>query len=229
MIHNFDQNVGRIMEELEQLGLTEKTLLVFTSDNGGLTHDYGEYIDVTDNRPLRRGKGACYEGGVREPWIVRWPGVTPAGKACSEPVSTIDLLPTFVSAAGIEYQGIIDGKDLMPLFKNPDASLPRKALYWHYPHYHPGQASGPFSSVRAGDWKLIEFFEDDHIELYNLAENIGETRNLAKKLPEKADALRDMLYKWRKDTDAQLPVPNPDFNPAKEEKHIWRTVEYQSE
>lgn len=224
MINTFDENVGRIMTELDKLGLTDNTLLLFTSDNGGLTHDFGKFIHVTDNNPLLYGKGSCYEGGVREPWIVRWPGVTPAGEVCREPVSTIDLLPTFISAAGVKYDGVVDGIDLGPVLRNPGEKLEREALYWHYPHYHPGQASGPFSSVRAGDWKLIEFFEDDHVELYNLADDLRETENLAEKESEKAAEMKKMLHNWRKEVNAQLPVANPNYDPNREAEFEWRSV-----
>lgn len=224
MIHSFDENVGRIMAELDKLGLSDNTLLVFTSDNGGLTHNFGEYIHVTDNYPLRQGKGSCYEGGVREPWIVRWPGVTSPGAISNEPISTIDLLPTFISAAGVDYNGVVDGIDLTPIFQNPDEKLNRNALFWNYPHYHPGMASGPFSSVRSGDWKLIHFYEDNHYELYNLANDIRERENLAQTRTDKLIELNELLNQWKKEVNAQPPIINPNFDPNRKEEYIWKDV-----
>src|SRR5581483_6549005 len=176
-----DQAVGRVLSRLTELGLSERTVIVFTSDNGGLMRS-------TTNVPLRAGKGSSYEGGVRVPTIVKWPGVTPAGSICEEPVITNDFYPTLLHLAGTKgnakHNAEVDGESLVPLLKDPRAKLRRDALYWHYPHYHPGGAT-PYGAVRAGDWKLIEFFEDLHVELYNLKEDLSEKEDLAARRPEK--------------------------------------------
>jgi arylsulfatase A-like enzyme len=209
MVHSMDEAVGRVVGTVDRLGLAEETLIVFTSDNGGL-----ELRDVTDNAPLREGKGSSYEGGVRVPMIVRWPGVVPAGTACDEPVISNDLFATALEVSGVGgHEDLPDARSLAPLLRDPDASLDRDALFWHYPHYHPGGAT-PYSAIRARDWKLIEFFEDDHVELYHLAEDAGESNDLAPTMPEKAEGLRARLASWRESVGAQLPRPNPAHDPS---------------
>jgi arylsulfatase A len=210
MVHTMDEAVGTVVDAVDRLGLAEETLIIFTSDNGGLT-----LRDVTDNAPLREGKGSAYEGGVRVPWIVRWPGRVPAGTTCAEPVITNDLFPTIAEAAGVDDEpGHDDGRSLVPLFDDPDATLDRDAIFWHYPHYHPGGAS-PYSAVRARDWKLVEFFEDGRAELYHLAEDIGERMDLSGEMPEKVREFRERLASWRAEVGAQLPRPNPDHDPER--------------
>lgn len=169
---------------------------------------------VTHNIGLRAGKGSAYEGGVRVPWIVRWPGVVAPGSLCHEPVITIDAYPTILEITGVaDAEGhTSDGISIVPLLKQQGA-FPKRPIYWHYPHYHPGGAT-PYSAVRDGDWKLIEFFEDKHVELYNLKEDPGETQDLVSRFPEKANALRVQLHRWREDVKAQLPTPNPDYQPG---------------
>jgi arylsulfatase A-like enzyme len=212
MVDSLDQSVGRVLARLDEIGIADRTVVVFFSDNGGFINKYKENV-VTDNYPLRSGKGALYEGGVRVPLIVRWPGVTKPGSVCREPVSSIDFYPTFLEMTRLsgdpQHNADMDGVSLMPLLKDPTASLKRDALYWHYPHYYP--TTGPASSIRQRDWKLIEFFEDNHVELYNLKEDLSEKNDLAAKMPEKADDLRRRLDAWRKTVNAQLPEPNPNF------------------
>jgi len=205
MIASVDEAVGRVSAKLADLGIAGQTLLVFTSDNGGL-------LRSTTNVPLRAGKGSSYEGGVRVPTIVSWPGVTPPGSVCHEPVITPDFYPTLLEIAGAKgnakHNANVDGVSLVALLRDPGSQLKRDAIYWHYPHYHPGGAT-PYGAVRAGDWKLIEFYEDMHAELYNLKDDLGEKNDLAKKMPEKAAALRDRLHAWRQAVGAQMPTPNP--------------------
>ena len=209
MIESVDQAVGGLMDKLETLGLAEKTIIFFMSDNGGLAR-------VTSNQPLRAGKGSAYEGGVREPMIVKWPGVVEPGSECHTPVMSIDFYPTILEMAGVRPPegNKVDGLSLVPLLKR-QGDLDREALFWHYPHYHPGGAT-PYSAIRKGDYRLIEFFEDGHKELYNLAEDIGETRDLASVLPDKVRELSKELENWRKDVNAQMPQPNPDYDPVRD-------------
>lgn len=201
MVHTLDQSIGQILNVLEEEGLTKNTAVLFTSDNGGLI-----LRDVTDNSPLRAGKGSSYEGGVRVPFIAKIPGITPEGKVCNEPVITMDLFPTIMNLAGLETREY-DGKDLFPLLKNPETSLNREAIFWHYPHYHPGGAT-PYSAVRQGDWKLIHFFESDSTELYHLSEDIAESNDLASQMPVKVSELKNVLETWWKETGAQMPSEN---------------------
>lgn len=216
MIRSLDDNVQRVLAHLKKRGLEQNTLVIFTSDNGGYigtsTRD-GQTVPVTDNYPLRSGKGTLYEGGLRVPLIVRWPGVTPSGIACREPVILTDLFRTLAVAAGArlpsETSG--DGLDLTPLLRNPHAALARDALYFHFPHYYHAPPSTPVSAIRAGDWKLLEFFEDQRSELYDLKADPGELQNMGTKMPEKVAELRRRLQEWRQSVDAALPRPNPNF------------------
>jgi arylsulfatase A-like enzyme len=173
-------------------------------------------MGVTRNDPLRVGKGSAYDGGVRVPLIVRWPGVTQGGSQAETPVMSADYVPTILEAAGVSWApgGVLDGVSLKPALQGR-ASLGRDAIYWHYPHYHPGGAT-PHGAVREGDFRLVEFYEDQHVELYNLREDISETRNLALEHPAKAEALRAKLEAWRRSVGAQMPTPNPDHDPEKD-------------
>jgi arylsulfatase A-like enzyme len=204
MVHTLDENVGRIMETLDRLELAERTALFFFSDNGG-------YHRVTSNAPLRAGKGYSYEGGHREPLIVRLPGRVEAGSVSSVPVTSVDFYPTILELAGVEgdprHNACLDGVSLVPLLEQTGAPK-REAIYWHYPHYSP-QGGTPSGAVRVGDFKLIEFFEDGHLELYNLSEDLGEKTNLADAAPEMARKLHEMLVAWRERVDAKMPAPNP--------------------
>lgn len=207
-VASLDESVGRVLDKLESLGLTDQTLVIFTSDNGGLSTSEGA---PTSNAPLRAGKGWLYEGGIRVPMIVRWPGVVRAGSACDEPVISCDVLPTLLSAAGQPPPDgqPCDGRDLSPLLRETGA-LERAELFWHYPHYG-NQGGRPGGAIRAGDWKLIEFFEDDRVELYHLGDDLEERHDLAGERPELAARLLERLRAWRQSVDAAMPTKNPDY------------------
>ena len=209
MVEAMDQAIGKVLDALEHQGLADRTIVVFTSDNGGLSTSEGW---PTSNLPLRGGKGWLYEGGIREPMIVLAPGVTKPGSECKTPTSSPDFYPTLLELAGLSAmpKQHLDGMSLVPLLKG--GSLSRKPLFWHYPHYG-NQGGAPGGAVRDGDWKLIEWYEDGAMELYNLADDIGERNNLAASNPAKAKELHDQLIAWRKDLNAIMPTPNPAFDP----------------
>ena len=215
MLAALDRSVGRVRDKLSELGIAENTVIVFTGDNGGLDREGpdGRMGDPTENAPLRAGKGSAYEGGVRTPTIYYWPGVTPAGETSDVPVITVDIYPTVLEIAGVPGDPVhnesVDGVSLAGLLRDAASGLDRDTLYWHYPHYHPGGAT-PYSAVRDGDWRLVQFYEDERIELYNLAEDVGEERDLAAAMPEKAAELLGKLDAWRSEVGAQEPLPNPD-------------------
>jgi arylsulfatase A-like enzyme len=214
MVRSLDESVGRVVDHLRQRGLLERTLIVFASDNGGyIGQDRFRKQPCTDNWPLRSGKGALYEGGIRTPLIVRWPGVTPQGATCDELAVTTDLFYTLLAAAGIAVPGDSprDGVDLRPVLEDPQASLGRDALYFHYPHYY--ETTSPVSAVREGAWKLLEFYEDNHTELYNLQSDPGEQHDLASEQSDRAKGLHTKLVQWRDAVGARLPTPNPDYKP----------------
>jgi arylsulfatase A-like enzyme len=200
-LESIDQGVGMIMNKLDELGLAENTVLIFTSDNGGEDR-------VTSNAPLRAGKSTLYEGGIREPLIIRWPQVVKPATICNTPVSNIDFYPTFLQFAGLKADSHrhLDGVSILPLLKNPRAKLARNALYWHYPlkkpHFLGGRSSG---AIRQGNFKLIEYFDKGTVELYNLKDDIAEQHNLAKNLPKKAAELQKSLKAWRMDVGAKVP------------------------
>ena len=206
MIETLDANVGRIVAHLQKRRLADRTLLVFTSDNGGYLSPY-KGVPVTNNAPLRSGKGSLYEGGIRVPLLVHWPGVTPRGATIDEPVASMDFFRTFAELVGGNGETATDGLSLLPLLRDPRARLPREALFFHYPHYY--ATTSPVSAVREGDWKLLEYFEDGRTELYNLREDPSEQRDLAARDPERAARLRERLHRWRREVDAQAPSPNP--------------------
>jgi arylsulfatase A-like enzyme len=206
MVESMDNSVGRVLQALEENGLAEHTIVIFFSDNGGLSTSEGW---PTANVPLRAGKGWLYEGGIREPMIVKWPGVTQPGSRADTPVSSIDFFPTLAEAVGAPTPADIDGVSLLPVLSGA-GGLGRDALYWHYPHYS-NQGGTPTGAVRQGPYKLIEFFEDDHVELYNLEDDLGEQHDLAAEMPERADALREQLRAWRASLDARMPGRNPNF------------------
>ena len=210
MVQSLDENIGRLLAALEEAGVAENTVVVFTSDNGGLATAEGS---PTCNAPLAEGKGWMYEGGTREPLIVKWPGVTRPGSMCSVPVTSPDFYPTFLEIAGLEPipQQHTDGVSIAPLLKGEKA-LNRDAIFWHYPHYG-NQGGTPGCSVRAGDYKLIEFFEDRHVELYNLREDVSEDHNLSGAKPDVTERLRAMLHDWLERVGAKIPQPNPDYVP----------------
>ncbi|MFO7670421.1 MAG: sulfatase [Bacteroidales bacterium] len=236
MVEHLDNSVGRILHKVEELGLAENTLVVFFSDNGGLVsrfdsipliHESKQHYYLgspmlyvaSSNAPLRAEKGTLYEGGIREPMILWWPGKIPGGAVNDALISSVDFLPTFAELAGTGLPGDqkVDGKSLVDLMEGslPD---PDRAIYWHYPVYH---HDAPASAIRKGKWKLIHHLVDNSRELYNLEEDIGESNNLAGKYPEVTSELDQQLEAWRMDCNARLPVPNPDFNPQR--RYEWGT------
>lgn len=213
LLAELDASVGRIVAAVDAAGLAENTLILFLSDNGGIEHEQSGRI-VTSNHPLRGEKGTLYEGGVRIPAIARWPGTIPAGRESGTPAITHDIYPTLVELgrATLPTAQPQDGVSLVAHLRNPAATLARNTLYWHLPHYH---HSTPASSLRRGDWKLIEFFEGNVLELYNLAADPAEKNNLATREPARARELRDALAAWRTRVGARLPTPNPQHDPAR--------------
>jgi arylsulfatase A len=217
MIEELDNSTGRLLNKLYELKIADKTIVVFFGDNGGLEKD-------AKQTPLRSGKANLYEGGIREPLIVRWPGVVRPGSMCSEPVTSVDFFPTFLEIAGVKDKAkkTIDGVSLLPLLTQK-GRLNRPAIYWHYPHYH-SSSIGPCGAVRAGDYKLVEWFDEsicgpgNEFELYNLEKDIGEQNNLAKQMPERVEQLKKMLSNWRRKVNAQMLTTNPDYNPEKAKK-----------
>ena len=206
MVHSLDKNVGRLLDKLEELGIDDNTIVIFMSDNGGLSTAESS---PTSNLPLKAGKGWLYEGGIREPMIIKWPGVTEPGSECNFPVTSTDFYPTILEMANIsrKKQQHRDGKSLVPLLKQA-GTLERDALYWHYPHYS-NQGGKPSAAIRQGNYKLIEWYEQNKVELYDLDKDIGEHDNLVRQKPEKAKELQQKLHQWQRDVDAKLPRPNP--------------------
>ena len=207
MVEAMDTAVGIVLDRLDRLGLAENTAVFFMSDNGGLSTSEGH---PTANVPLRAGKGWLYEGGVREPMIVRAPGVTRPGSACTEPVISTDFYPTMLELAGLPLRPNqhVDGVSFVSLLEG--RKMTRGPIYWHYPHYG-NQGGAPGGAVRDGDWKLIEWYEDGRLELFNLRDDLGEANDLATAMPEKARELQKMLADWRRTVGAQMPTPNPNY------------------
>ena len=222
MLESADDSVGRIMKELEDPKLSENTIILFTSDNGGLATSEGPNTPATNNSPLREGKGHLYEGGIRVPLIVRWPGNIKPTSQSETPVCSIDYLPTILELASGGRQPpdtnvpTTDGLSLVPLLKQ-SGSVTRDAFYWHYPHYS-NQLGKPGGAIRAGDYKLIEFYEDGRRELFNLKSDPREGTNLADKEPDKVRELAEKLDAWRKSVDAQMMTANPDYFPNPQDK-----------
>lgn len=208
MVEAMDQAVGKVLDQIEASGLADNTIIVFFSDNGGLSTAEGS---PTSNLPLRAGKGWLYEGGIRVPMILSWKGTVPAGKEFKVPVISNDFLPTFLDLSGnqkiLESIPNLDGKSLKNWVMDPEKATDREALYWHYPHYG-NQGGNPGSVIREGDWKLIYFYESQKVELYNLKEDIGEQNNLAEAQPELAEKMRTKLFDWLVSTKAAFPRPN---------------------
>lgn len=204
MIESLDDSVGRVLTALENAGVADNTVVVFTADNGG--------VSEKSSGGLRGSKALSYEGGTREPTIVKWPGQAKPGSTCDTPVIGTDFFPTFLEIAGLEQlpDAHLDGKSLVPLLTGEADTVQRDALFWHYPHYH---RTPPYGAIRWGDLKLIEFFEDGRLELYDLAADPAESQNLAESRPEDAEKLLAALQAWRKSVDAQMPTPNPDYDP----------------
>jgi arylsulfatase A-like enzyme len=209
MIESIDQSVARVTAKLEELDLVDNTVVMFTSDNGG----HGR---ITSHVPLRGCKGNYYEGGIRVPLIVRWPGMVEPGSECHTQVITHDFHPTLLEIAGLPLmpQQHLDGVSWMPLLKQTGDLEPRP-LFWHFPNYIGAahvEPARPLSVIRDGDWKLIEFLEDGRLELYNLRDDLGEKNNLAARMPEKAKELHRKLAAWRKATNVQMPSLNPKYS-----------------
>ncbi|MFA6561452.1 MAG: sulfatase [Verrucomicrobiia bacterium] len=230
MIYSVDESVGRVMATLDALKLADNTVVIFASDNGGVGGYDREGITkaagITDNAPLRSGKGGLYEGGIRVPFIARWPGVAKPGSTCGTPAIHVDLYPTFLDIAGAKPPANypLDGESLVPLLKQ-SGPLKREAIFHHFPGYLGAGANTwrttPVGVITAGDWKLMEFFEDNRLELYNLKDDLGEKTNLAATMPEKAKELHDKLVAWRKSVNAPMPAPNkpdPNAQPADNKK-----------
>lgn len=206
MVEAMDQAVGKVLDAIYRLELAQNTVVFFMSDNGGLATSEGH---PTCNLPLRAGKGWLYEGGIREPMIVRWPERVRAGSVCEEPVISTDFYPTMLEMAGLPAapQQHLDGRSMVALLRQQSPQKDR-AFYWHYPHYG-NQGGSPGGAVRLGDYKLIEFYEDHRVELYNLRDDLGEKKDLSGAMPEKAAELRRMLHEWRNEVGAAMPTPNP--------------------
>ena len=207
MVESIDRSVGRIIKTLETLKLDRNTVIIFTSDNGG-------FYKATSNAPLRANKGSYYEGGIRVPLIVKWPGVIKPGTVIHEPVTSSDLYPTCLAAAGLDPrpQQHRDGLSLLPLFQG-ESSLKREAIFWHFPHYNRHPSSFPSSVIRKGRWKLIETFDPERLELFDLEQDLGETNNLAEQRPKLTADLRHDLESWRQQVGAQMMALNPDYDP----------------
>ncbi|MCA9070747.1 MAG: sulfatase, partial [Planctomycetaceae bacterium] len=226
MIQAVDDGVARIQSALDELGLTENTVILFFSDNGG-------YGPATDMKPLKGYKGTYYEGGIRVPFFVKWPGVVKPGSQSEEPIIGVDLYPTIceIANAPLPKKQPLDGTSLVPLFRGEE-KWPERALYWHFPAYlqsyqvwdeqrDPLFRSRPCSIIRLGDWKLHQYFENGDLELYHLKDDIGETTNLASKNPEKAKELLSRLEAWQKEIGAPIPrQPNPEYDADAEAKAI---------
>jgi arylsulfatase A len=211
MMESMDECVGRVLTALDDHKLTGKTIVVFTSDNGGLHVPELRDDPPTHNTPFRAGKGFLYEGGIRVPLIVRWPGQVAAGRVIDTPVISTDWTPTFLDACGVESPRDSDGVSLAGLLRGGE--LKRRPLFWHVPHYT-NQGSRPAGAVRDGDWKLIEHYEDGTAELFDLAKDVGEARDLSAEQPAKVKALRKHLAGWRTSVGAQMNAPNPAFDAA---------------
>ena len=215
MVASMDENVGRMLRRLDELNIADTTTVILTSDNGGVDFPTAKSGNSppTRNFPYRSGKGTLYEGGLRVPLIIRWPGRTRPGTECGAIVTSQDFFPTLADALGQPAAPRHDGESLLPLLRDPEARLAREALYWHYPHYYPRMTPG--SAVREGDWKLIHYYESDRQELFNLQDDPGETNNLVAEQPVRAQVLRAKLDAWRRSVDAKEPTPNSDWDSSK--------------
>ena len=208
MMESMDTAVGAILAKLREHGLEENTIICFTSDNGGLSTSEGS---PTSNLPLRGGKGWLYEGGIREPFLIKAPGITTPGSLCDQPVIGMDFYPTLLELTGLKLKPKqhLDGLSLVPLLKNPDATIARDALYWHYPHYS-NQGGFPGGVIREGDFKLVERFEDGGIHLYNTSEDLTEHSDIASEHPERVAEMRRRLHQWYQEVGAKFLEPKED-------------------
>ena len=241
MVEHIDQSVGRVITKLEELQLSENTIVIFFSDNGGLVSRFDkipllakdklpiyegsdlQYI-ASSNLPLRAEKGTVFEGGIREPLIIKWPSQIRGGKTSDQIISSVDFFPTLVELAKgqLPTDQIFDGESFAKILKR-EAPNSERAIFWHYPVYH---HDVPASAIRNGDWKLIHFLDDNHVELYNLSEDIGEENDLSTRQKEKTRELKQLLDNWRKDVGARLPVDNPEFNEQK--RYEWGNHPYRN-
>ena len=210
MVESLDESVGAVLQAIDRTGIADRTVVLFFSDNGGLRFEGSSRRSVTDNAPLRAGKGHLYEGGIREPFLIRYPGVVKPGSVFDTPVCSVDFLPTICDIAGLPA-GNVDGTSLLPLLHG--GKIKPRALYWHYPHYS-NQGGEPGSAIREGDWKLIEFHQDGRHELFNLRQDVSEKRNLIRQEPKLAQRLISKLESWRREAGAILPQKNPNADPA---------------
>jgi arylsulfatase A-like enzyme len=215
MIESIDESVGRVMKALSDLGLEKDTIVIFISDNGGVGGYAAAGVNarsITNNFPLRGGKGMLYEGGIRVPCIIRWPGHVPAGRSSDQPAAHIDLFPTFVEIAGKKNlpKQPLDGVSLVKLWKNPEAKLDRAPIYLHFPGYleagKKGWRTTPACMMRDGDFTLLEFFEDSRLELYNVKDDLSQTKNLVKTMPDRTRELHEKMLAWRKSVNAPMPT-----------------------
>ena len=250
MLKSIDESLGRVMDKLDELQLTQNTVLIFFSDNGGNIHSNTEhdsrkigknsprwamiqdwrrfagYLPPTNNEPLRGGKAMIYEGGSREPMLVAWPGVVEPGSRCSQVVSSVDFYPTLLEIAGVEPKPgqILDGESIVPLLEQ-SGKLGREAIFCHFPHGS-GRLNAPATYVRNGPWKLIRFYEPNQhfpnqYELYNLEDDLSEANNLADAMPQKVRELDTLIDRFLRETDALVPVPNPSYDPAAAAMGRW--------
>jgi arylsulfatase A-like enzyme len=217
MVESVDITIARLRRKLAELKIADNTVILLTSDNGGLRHEGKNPKPVADTSPLRAGKGHLYEGGVRVPLIIHAPGRMKAGSVVDTPVASVDFLPTFAEMAGAK-PGPVDGRSLAGVLKG--GSLKRDALYWHYPHYS-NQGGEPGGAIREGDWKLIEFYTDNRQELFHLKEDPGEQRNLILKEPARAAKLHAKLKAWRAEVKADMPKVNPGYDPARADMGLF--------
>lgn len=204
MVESMDTAVGKVLDAIETAGIADDTIVCFMSDNGGLSTSEGS---PTSNLPLRGGKGWLYEGGIREPFMIRAPGVVEGGSTCATPVVSTDFFPTLLELCSLpaKPENHLDGVSLVPLLKGAD-SIDRDAIYWHYPHYS-NQGGIPGGAIRMGDWKLIERYEDGRAQLYNLKDDIGETKDLAEAEPDRVKTMRTKLHAWYPTVDAKFLQP----------------------
>lgn len=230
MIESVDEGIGRIVEELDQLKLSDNTVVIFTSDNGG-------YGPATSMSPLKGYKGTYYEGGIREPFFVKWPSVVEEGTTCETPIINVDIFPTLLEIAQVEFPASqpLDGQSLLPLLQQTDGFSDR-ALYWHFPAYLQGYSridqqrdplfrTRPVGVIREGKWKLHEYFESGDLELYDLESDIGESNNISAANPKKAEQLREKMQAWRKRVNAPVPTkPNPQFDAELEAKQMRKVA-----
>jgi arylsulfatase A-like enzyme len=227
MVESIDDSVGRLVKKIDDEGLTENTVFIFTSDNGGLDAAEDQGQRATWNAPLKGGKGYLYEGGIREPLVIFWPGVTKPRSVCDVPVISTDFYPTIAEMARIRGNlgRPADGVSLVPLLRGA-TTMRRDALYWHYPHYS-NQGGRPGAAMRMGDWKIIRWYEDDAFALYNLREDPGEKTDVADKEPARASVMKAKLNKWLDSMPIDIPLSNPDYDPDRETEGLAPTIREQ--